>query len=269
MELGEIIIYQPGIDNIQIDVRVEDETVWLTQYQMVELFNTTKQNISLHINNLFKEGELNKESVVKENLTTAADGKRYNTAFYNLDVIISVGYRVKSNRGTQFRIWATNVLKQYLLKGYALHSRIEMIEHKVLKHEQKIDLLIKSGLPQTEGIFYDGQVFDAFTFISDIVRSAHEKIILIDNFVDDKVLFLLSKRTLGVNATIYTNSISKQLEHDLMIHNKQYPAIDIIVYTKSHDRFLIIDNSFLYHIGASLKDLGKNMVCFFKNEFRC
>ena len=248
---------------------MEDETVWLTQAQMQLLFDSSKQNISLHINNVFKEGELDKNSVVKYSLTTAADGKKYNTSLYNLDVIISVGYRVKSQRGTQFRIWANRVLKEYLLKGYAVSKRIDVLENKVYTLEQKsveFEFHIKTSLPPHEGIFYDGQIFDAYKFVSDIVKSARKSIILIDNYVDESVLMLLAKRNNKVKATIYTERLDKQLQCDIEKHNKQYPPIVVEVFKKSHDRFLIIDQHTVYHIGASLKDLGKRWFAFSKME---
>jgi hypothetical protein len=264
VDKGEIILYQPDDKSTQLIVRIEEETVWLTQAQMVELFNSTKQNISLHINNIFKEGELTRNSVVKYSLTTALDGKMYKTSFYNLDVIISVGYRVKSQRGTQFRIWANRVLKDYLLKGYVLNQRVDRIEKKLVEHDQKFDLLIKTNLLPKEGIFYDGQIFDAYQFASDLIKSASKSIVLIDNYVDESVLTLLSKRTTGVIAMIYTASVSKQLALDLKRFNAQYPVINVKTFTRSHDRFLIIDNTTVYHIGASLKDLGKKWFAFSK-----
>jgi hypothetical protein len=211
MNPNEIILYQSDAQSNHIEVRIEDETVWLTQLQMVDLFKATKQNISLHINNIFKEGELKEESVVKYSLTTASDGKKYKTKIYNLDVIISVGYRVKSKTGTQFRIWATNTLKSYLLKGYAIQQKIENIEVKLLEQGQKIEFLLNTTLPPSQGIFYDGQIFDAHTFVSKLVKSAQKSIALLDNYIDETVLMLLSKRSKGVNVTIYTKSISKQL----------------------------------------------------------
>lgn len=269
MEKGEIIIYQSEALSQQIEVRMEDETVWLTQAQMQLLFDSSKQNISLHINKVFKEGELDKNSVVKYSLTTAADGKKYNTSLYNLDVIISVGYRVKSQRGTQFRIWANRVLKEYLLKGYAVSKRIDVLENKVYTLEQKsveFEFHIKTSLPPHEGIFYDGQIFDAYKFVSDIVKSARKSIILIDNYVDESVLMLLAKRNNKVKATIYTERFDKHLQCDIEKHNKQYPPIVVEVFKKSHDRFLIIDQHTVYHIGASLKDLGKKWFAFSKME---
>jgi len=263
---GEIIIYQPDDKSTQLEVRIEEETVWLTQTQMAELFQTTRNNITLHISNIFKELELEQISVSKDSLLTAQDGKNYKTKFYNLDVIISVGYRVKSQRGTQFRIWANRVLKDYLLKGYVLNQRVDRIETKLLEHDQKFDLLIKTNLIPNEGIFYEGQIFDAYKFASDIVKSAKKSIVLIDNYVDESVLTLLSKRNKSVEATIYTAAISAQFKLDLKKFNAQYPMIQVKTFTKSHDRFLIIDDSTVYHIGASLKDLGKKWFAFSKIE---
>jgi len=267
MQKNEIIIYQSDEHSVSLEVRIEEDTVWLTQNQMVELFQSTKQNISLHINNIFKEGELIENSVVKYSLTTASDRKKYKTKFYNLDVIISVGYRVKSQRGTQFRIWANKILKDYLLKGYAVNQRFERIENDVDILKRKVDefdFQIKTSLPPNEGVFFDGQVFDAYTFVSDLIKSAKKSIILIDNYVDDSVLTILSKRNNHVSALIYTANITKQLALDLQKHNAQYPIIAIKTFEKSHDRFLIIDQSVLYHLGASLKDLGKKWFAFSK-----
>lgn len=266
MDKGEIILYQMDDNTTHLEVRIEEETAWLTQAQMAELFQTTRNNITLHISNVFKEKELEQALVCKESLLTAQDGKNYKTKFYNLDVIISVGYRVKSNRGTQFRIWANRVLKDYLLKGYVINQHIERIENKLWEHDQKFDLLIKANLVPNEGIFFDGQIFDAYCFVSEIIKSAKLTIVLIDNYVDESVLTLLSKRNIDVTATIYTFQISKQLKLDLKRFNDQYPIIDVKVFKKSHDRFLIIDNTTVYHIGASLKDLGKKWFAFSKIE---
>ena len=269
---GEVILYQPD-NEIKMEVRLEDETVWLTQIQMAELFQTSKQNISLHTNNIFKENELSPNSVVKDSLTTAADGKKYRVKYYNLDVIISVGYRVKSIRGTQFRQWANKVLKEYLLCGYSVNRQLSHLEDrmnsKFLEHEQrlnsidsKIDFFVRTSLPPVEGIFYDGQIFDAYKFATDLIRSANKSILLIDNYVDESVLLMLSKRNAAVKADIYTQTVSHQLQLDLQKHNSQYPPIGIHIYRKCHDRFLIIDCEEVWHIGASLKDLGKKMFAF-------
>jgi hypothetical protein len=263
---GEIIIYQPDDQSMRIEVRIEEETVWLTQMQMAELFQTTRNNVTLHISNIFKERELEQIAVCKDSLLTAQDGKNYKTKLYNLDVIISIGYRVKSKRGTQFRIWANRVLKDFLLKGYVINQRVDRIEKKLMEHDKKFDLLIKTNLLPHEGIFYDGQIFDAYQFASDLIKSAAQSIVLIDNYVDESVLTLLSKRKSTVTATIYTASVSKQLKLDLKRFNAQYPIVDVKTFTKSHDRFLIIDNAVVYHIGASVKDLGKKWFAFSKIE---
>ena len=231
---------------------------------MTELFQTTKQNISLHINNIFKEGELNQLSVVKDYLTTATDGKKYRTKYYNLDVIISVGYRVKSLRGTQFRQWANKVLKDYLLKGYSLNQRLQALERTVAEHSQKIDFFVRTALPPVEGIFYNGQIFDAYKFATDLIKSAKHSLVLIDNYVDETTLLMLSKRRKEVSATIYTAKISRQLQLDLDKHDDQYPPIQVRTYKDSHDRFLLIDETEVFHIGASIKDLGKKMFAFSK-----
>ena len=231
---------------------------------MAELFDASKQNLSLHINNIFKENELVENSVVKFSLTTAKDGKNYKVKYYNLDVIISVGYRIKSNRGTQFRIWANQIIKDYLLRGYTINKRVDRLEEKLIDHDKKFDLLLKTELIPKEGIFYDGQIFDAYAFVIKLIKSSDKEIILIDNFIDESVLLMLSKRKSGVQATIYTSHISKQLMQDLEKYKAQYPEINMKIYKKSHDRFLIIDNKTIYHIGASLKDLGKKWFAFSK-----
>ena len=261
---NEIIIYQPD-STVKLEVRLENETVWLTQQQMSELFQTSKQNISLHVNNVFKEGELDRNSVVKESLTTASDGKKYNTKYYNLDVIISIGYRVKSLRGTQFRQWANKVLKDYLMKGYAVSQRFERLEYRMAKTEEKIDFILNTSLPPKEGIIFDGQIFDAYTLMCDLIRSAKNRIIVVDNYIDDSVFRQLDKREVGVSATIFTPSISRTLRQDLERHNAQYAPIEVKIFRRAHDRFLIIDDT-VYHVGASFKDLGKKLTAFSKME---
>ena len=267
MDKGEIILYKLQDESVTIDVLVEDETVWLTQAQMVALFGKTKQNISLHINNAFNDGELDRNSVVKEYLTTADDGKSYRTLHYNLDVIISVGYRVKSRQGVQFRRWATIVLKDFMMRGYAVNHRFERLENRVAETEKQIEFFVKTALPPKEGIFYDGQIFDAYTFASNLIKKAKKRIILLDNYVDETVLLLLSKRNSKVNAEIYTRTISRQLQLDLKLHNAQYEPINIHASGVFHDRFLIIDNT-VYHIGASLKDLGKKLFAFSRMDVK-
>ena len=265
---NEIILYQTDTQE-HIEVRIEQDTVWLTQAQMAELFQTTKQNISLHVSNVYKEKELEKEATVKEILTVQIEGKREvfrKVLSYNLDLIICVGYRIKSERATKFRIWATRILKDYLLKGYAVNQRIDSIEKKLYEHDKTFELLLHTSLPPKQGIFFDGQIFDAYTFVSEIIRSAQSSIILIDNYIDDTVLTLLSKRNKNVRATIYTQKVTSQLQLDIEKHNTQYPQIEVKTYTQSHDRFLILDSKIVYHIGASLKDLGKRWFAFSKLE---
>jgi len=269
----EIIIYQPQEKSLRLEVKVEDDTVWLTQSQMVDLFNSTKQNISLHISNIFREEELDYNSTVKEYLTVQNEGGRSikrRIKLYSLDVIISVGYRVKSQRGTQFRIWANGVLKEYMLKGYAVNQRIDHLEHEMHYVKNKlgeIDFQIKTSLPPNEGIFFDGQIFDAYSFVSNLIKSANKRIVLIDNYVDESVLTLLSKRKKNIPASIFSSHITKQLQLDLQKHNQQYPAITLHEFSKSHDRFLITDEV-VYHFGASLKDLGKRWFAFSKMEMK-
>lgn len=270
---GEIILYQPD-EAVRLEVRLEDETVWLTQAQIAELFQRDRTVITKHINNVFKEKELEEKSNVHF-LHIANSDKP--VKFFSLDVIISVGYRVKSVRGTQFRQWANKILKEYLLKGYSINQRLNDMEYRmnnrffqiektIAEHDAKIDFFVRTSLPPVEGIFFDGQIFDAYKFATDLIKSAKCSLILIDNYVDESVLLMLSKRNIGVSATIYTQRITQQLQLDLDRHNSQYLPIDIRTYRDSHDRFLIIDNTEVYHIGASLKDLGKKMFAFSKLE---
>ncbi|HPS30905.1 MAG TPA: RhuM family protein [bacterium] len=263
-EKDNIVIYQhdEGISTLQ--VRLEGETVWLSLEQMSELFRRDKSTVSRHIKNIFKEGELEKNSVIANFATTATDGKTYAVDYYNLDVIISVGYRVKSSRGTQFRIWANQVLKNYLMKGYALNHRVEQIEQKLSEHDKKFELIIQKALPLKEGIFFEGQVFDAYEKVVSFIKEATTSIILIDNYIDETILAMLSKRNSGVKTTIYTAKLTRQLKLDLEKHNAQYEPIEIKVFERSHDRFLIIDEETVYHVGASLKDLGKKWFAFSK-----
>lgn len=270
---GEIILYQPD-EEIKLDVRLENETVWLSIDEMSYLFGRDISVIGKHIRNIFKEGELIKDSVWAKFAYTASDGKTYQVDYYNLDVIISVGYRVKSQRGTQFRQWANKVLKEYLLKGYSINQRINQLENKMdlrlTAHDQqleeltnKVDFFVRTSLPPVEGIFFDGQIFDAYKFASDLIKSARQSLVLIDNYVDENVLLMLSKRQPGVTATIYTQRITPQFRLDLDRHNDQYPPVDVRTCKLSHDRFLIVDDA-VYHIGASLKDLGKKWFAFSK-----
>ena len=268
---GEIVMYQPD-ETIRLEVRVENETVWLTQQQMAELFQTTRNNITLHIGNIFKEGELDDSIVRKESLLTAADGKKYKTKLYNLDVIISVGYRVKSIRGTKFRQWANSVLKQYLLKGYAVNQRIFDIEQKMAEQgleiahiRDKVDFFVRSSLPPIEGIFYDGQIFDAYAQIVTLIKQAKHSIVLVDNYINVDTLTMLSNRDTNVSATIYTRQLSQQQQLDVQRHNQQYPPITINTCQQNHDRFLIVDDV-VYLFGASLKDAGKKLFAYIRMQ---
>lgn len=264
MEQGEIILYQPD-EAIKLEVRMEDETVWLTQAQIVELFQSSKANISEHIKNIYEQEELEESSTVRDFRTVRQEGKRQvvrNLTYYNLDAIISIGFRVNSKRGIQFRQWANKVLKEYLLKGYSINRRLSELEKTVALHSEKIDFFVRTSLPPVEGIFYDGQIFDAYKFATDLIRTAKKSLVLIDNYVDESVLLMLSKRNPGVSTTVYTQRITPQLQLDLDKHNDQYPPINMRTYRNGHDRFLIIDDREVYHIGASLKDLGKKMFAF-------
>lgn len=264
MEQGEIILYQPD-EAVKLEVRLEDETVWLTQEQIADLFGTKRPAITKHLNNIYKSGELDVDSICSILERMGNDGKqRYTTKYYNLDAILSIGYRVNSKNATLFRKWVNSVLKDYLLKGYSINKRLSELERTVAQHTEKIDFFVRTALPPVEGVFYNGQIFDAYKLATDLVKSARRSIVLIDNYVDETVLLMLSKRSVGVSATIYTQRITQQLQLDLDRHNSQYPPIDIRTYRDSHDRFLIVDETDVYHIGASLKDLGKKMFAFSK-----
>ena len=269
---NEIILYQPD-STVKLEVRLENETVWLTQQQMSELFERDRTVITRHINNIFKENELEEKSNVHF-LHIANSDKPIKV--YSLDVIISVGYRVKSHRGTQFRQWANKVLKEYLLRGYSINQRLmhmeSRIDHRLSEHDiqlkelsNRMDFFVRTSLPPREGIIFDGQIFDAYTLMSDLIRSARSRIIMVDNYIDDSVFIQLDKRAEGVSATIFTPSISRALRQDLERHNAQYAPIEVKAFRRAHDRFLIIDNT-VYHVGASFKDLGKKLTAFSKME---
>ena len=261
MDEKTIITYQSESTSNQIEVRIEDETVWLNRNQIAILFDRDIKTIGKHINNALKE-ELSCVSVVANFATTAKDGKVYQVAYYNLDMILSVGYRVKSTKGVEFRKWSSAILKSYLLKGYALQYRVEAIEKKVYEQDFKIEQLLHANLPIQQGIFFEGQLFDAYVFVSDLVKSAKKSIVLIDNYVDETVLLLLSKRNETVKATIYTEKITPQFQLDINKHNAQYEPVGVQIEKNSHDRFIIIDENQVYHLGASVKDLGKKWFAF-------
>lgn len=272
LQNNEIILYQSD-STVKLEVRLEKDTVWLTQQQIADLFGTKRPAITKHLANIFKSGELDEDSTCSILERMGNDGlQRYATKYYNLDAILSVGYRVNSLNATRFRQWANTVLKEYLLRGYSLNYNLLNINRKLSEHDGQIkelsnrmDFFIRTSLPPREGIFFDGQIFDAYTLMCDLMRSAKKRIIIVDNYVDDTVFRQLDKREPGVAATIYTPSISKMLRLDLERHNSQYAPIEIKTYSKAHDRFLIIDDA-IYHVGASFKDLGKKLFAFSRME---
>ena len=264
---GEIVVYQPD-EITRLEVKIENESVWLTQEQIAILFGVKRPAITKHIRNIFDTNELEANSVCSILERTASDGKTYMTQFYNLDMILSVGYRVNSKNAVLFRRWASSILKEHLLKGYSISNRFSVLEKELKEHrqildshEKKIDFFVRTSLPPVEGIFFDGQIYDAYAFVAELVRKAAKRIVLIDNYIDDTVLTMLSKRADGVEAVIYTGKVSKQLQLDIDKHNAQYPPITVRTFSKAHDRFLIIDQT-VYLIGASIKDLGKKWFGF-------
>lgn len=262
MNTGEIILYQPD-SSIRLEVRMEEETVWLKRQQIATLFDRDIKTISKHINNALRQ-ELRGLPIVAKFATVQQEGDRLvnrDIEYFNLDMILSVGYRVKSQKGILFRQWANTVLKEYLLRGHAVNQRIERLEQRVSKTEEQIGFIVQTALPPVEGIFFDGQIFDAYAFASDLIRSAKRRIILIDNYIDDSVLLMLAKRANGVTAEVITRRVTETLSLDIERHNKQYPPVTVKECDRYHDRFLIIDNT-VYHLGASLKDLGKKLFAF-------
>jgi hypothetical protein len=276
---NEIVIYQADSSAERIDVQIDAgrETIWLSQKQMGVLFGKDTDTIGLHLKNIFHEQEINEALTTEFFSVIQKEGKRNvkrNIKHYNLDAILSVGYRVNSKRGTQFRQWATQRLKDYLLKGYAINNRINRLENKLeilTDKVEEMDLQIKTRALPTQGVFFDGQIFDAYELTSRIIRSAQESITLIDNYLDESTFSLLAKKREHVVVTLLTKTplndehkASKQLALDLKKANEQYGNFNVKSFTKSHDRFLIIDQNEVYHLGASLKDLGKKWFAFTK-----
>ncbi|MDR2901040.1 MAG: virulence RhuM family protein [Treponema sp.] len=276
MDKNEIVLYQPNSFSERIEVRVDEDTVWLTQAQIAELFGTQRQAITKHLKNIFECGELDEKVVSSILELTTQHGAMPNKTqtqivkCYNLDAILSVGYRVNSKNATQFRIWANKILKDYLLKGYAINNRMNRIEDSVENLKSKvneIDLQINTHLIPTQGVFCNGQVFDAYELTSKIIRSAKLSIVLIDNYIDETTITHLTKKKKNVKVLLLTKTIGKQLALDIQKANQQYGGFTIKQFAQSHDRFLIIDEGKeLYHIGASLKDLGKKWFAFSKMD---
>ena len=269
-DLSNLVVYNDG--ELELKVSVDSETIWLTQKQIAEVFGGTKQNISLHINNIYKEKELDKISTVKYYLTVQKEGNREvtrNIEHYNLDMILSLGYRINSIKATKFRQWATSVLKNYIQNGYAINNH-KITEQRLFALENDMQFIkskIKNNsLEFNQNIFFDGQIYDAYSFVNDLLKLAKSEIVLIDNYIDDTVFTLFSKYP-NINFTIYTSTISKQLKLDFEKYSKQYKNISLKTFKSSHDRFLIIDKKEIYHLGASLKDLGKKWFAFSKMSF--
>lgn len=262
---SEIILYQPN-ETVSLEVRLDEETVWLTQQQIAELFGVNQPAISKHLRNIFNEGELQEKSVYSILEYTAKDGKKYKTHFYNLDAILSVGYRVNSRNATLFRQWANKVLKEYLLRGYSINQRFERLEQRVTQTENKIDFFVRTSLPPVEGLMHEGQIFDARVCVENLIKQAKREVIMIDGYVDAATFEILDVRQKGVSATIYTERIGESLLRVKDLHDSQYPdkIIRLEKYAENfHDRFLIIDDV-VYHFGASFKDLGNRLFAFNK-----
>ena len=282
---NQIVVYQPN-ETVRLDVRLENETVWLTQLKIAELFGVQKAAISKHVRNIFASGELARDATVSKMETVQTEGGRSvvrTQEFFNLDVIIAVGYRVNSQRATQFRIWATKVLKEYLLRGYSVNARLNQLEdtmHRNLaKHddrlatlEQKVDFFVQTQSPPLQGVFYDGQLWDARALVLKLIQSAKRSLILIDNWATPEALDLFTKKRKGVKVTVFTSEHydKKQVPHrkispaDVATFNAQYPKLVVRYNETFHDRFLIVDDKELYLIGASLKDLGSKCFAFTK-----
>ena len=271
---GEIVVYQPD-EVTRLEVRVDKDTVWLTQSQIAALFGVKQPAVSKHIRNIYQSGELDYIDTYSILEYMGNEGKQmYQARYYNLDMILSIGYRVNSRNAIAFRRWASTILKEYLLKGYSLNQRLKNMEdrfdrrmseyeRRLYENEHKIDFFVRTSLPPVEGVFYDGQIFDAYVFVTNLIRSAKQTLVLIDNYIDESVLLMLSKRREGVRAEIRTGRLTETLKQDLLKHNAQYPPITVIQNKNIHDRFLIVDED-VYHIGASLKDLGKKLFAFSK-----
>ena len=272
---GDVVIYHVA-ENTNLEVRVADDTVWLSQAQMAMLFGVKENTVTYHIKEIYKIRELEMEATARKIRVVRQEGNRMVNRyidFYNLDMILSIGYRVNTVSGIQFRHWASGVLKEYMFRGYALNPHLVQIEQHIIRHDlqisdinQRIDNIVQTAMPPKAGLFFNGETFDAYVFVADLIRSAKEDIKLVDNYINDSVLLLLGKRQSEVSATIYTERITNQIQTDLSKYNTQYPPITIKEMEKVHDRFMIIDQQHLYHFGASFKDLGKRLFVVSKIE---
>ena len=266
--MKDIIVYENG--ELELKVSLNSETIWLSTNDMASLFSVKRPAIVKHIKNIYNSFELKESSSCSILEQVAKDGKLRKINYYNLDIIISVGYRVNSLQATKFRQWATRVLKSYISDGYVINS--EKITQKRLLHLENdmkdIKLHIKNNtLELNQGIFYNGQIYDAYIFLNDILKSANISIILIDNYINDTVLTIFSKYP-KLKFKIITSNISKQLKLDIDKYNSQYNNLEISINKTYHDRFIIIDDNELYHLGASLKDLGKKVFAFNKMDIK-
>ena len=272
---AEVVLYQPD-ESVKLEVRIEEETVWLTQHQIADLFGTKRPAITKHLSNIFKCGELDVNSVSSILEHTASDGKIYKTQFYNLDAILSVGYRVNSVNATAFRRWATSVLRQHLLQGYSINrqlvafqehvdERFVRIEDQLKKHEEQISFFVRTNQPPHEGVVFQGKLLEGREVAEALIKSAKNEVILIDGYVGADTFHILEARGDGVKATIYTEKVGANIQTLQTDHECEYGAnrhVDVFRYrTDFHDRFLIIDDD-VYHFGASLKDLGKRLFAF-------
>ena len=275
----ELVLYRLDELAEHVEVRIDEkrETIWLTQQQIADLFGTKRPAITKHLSTIFYSGELDEEVVCSILEHTTLHGalrqktQKTRIKYYSLDAVLAVGYRVNSGRATQFRIWATRVLKDYLLKGYVINNRMNRMEDRIEAigaQVNRLELQLNTHLIPTQGVFFEGEVFDAYVLISKIICSAKKSIVLIDNYVDESVLVHLSKRKDMVAVTLLTKTLSKQLQLDVQKANAQYPPIQVKLFTQSHDRFLILDQTEIYHLGASLKDLGKKWFAFSKLDQR-
>ena len=269
---NEIVVYQPD-ETVRMEALYVDESIWLSQGQIAELFGTQRPAVTKHLSNIYASGELEKETTCSILEHIGSSGQKYKTTYYNLDAILSVGYRVNTSRATQFRKWATGVLRNYLLRGYAVNNRLvaleERVDRRLAQHDrdivdlkEKVDYFVQTQTPPRQGLFFDGQLWDACSLVERLVARAKNSILLIDSWVGPGTLDMLAKKRSGVAVEIVTSSNGKLAATDIAKFNAQYPTLSVRTATNFHDRFLILDDKELYHIGASLKDLGRKCFAF-------